>query len=82
MHFQKMIDPLPAIDHRDIDYARFNKNFYVEHEEITAMSADKVNELRDKLGIRVSVKTQSVWYVVSVDVLILTLNVVIILISS
>ena len=52
--YQKMIDPLPTIDHREIDYERFNKNFYIEHEEIAALTSDKVDELRKKLDIRVS----------------------------
>ena len=50
-----MIDPLPHIDHREIDYEKFRKNFYVEHEEILMLQDAKVAELRNTLGIRVGV---------------------------
>ena len=53
--FFKVIDPLPPIDHSDIDYDKFSKNFYEEHREITKLSEDQVTELRSKLGIRVSI---------------------------
>ena len=48
-----MIDPLPHIDHREIDYEKFRRNFYVEHEEISILEDAKVAELRNTLGIRV-----------------------------
>lgn len=50
----KIIDPLPPIDHTDIDYDPFVRNFYVEHEEIKALTAGQVDDLRRTLGIRVS----------------------------
>jgi ATP-dependent RNA helicase DDX42 len=50
----KIIDPLPPIDHSTIDYEPFEKNFYNEHEEISALSAEQSEELRRKLGIKVS----------------------------
>ncbi|KAK3108954.1 hypothetical protein FSP39_019665 [Pinctada imbricata] len=50
----KIIDPLPPIDHDDVDYCKFEKNFYVEHEEIITLEPKKVDDLRQKLGIRVS----------------------------
>ena len=49
----KIIDPLPPIDHSDIDYEPFERNFYQEHEEIKALTNDQVDELRRTLGIRV-----------------------------
>ena len=52
----KYIDPLPPIDHSTITYEEFTKNFYQEHQDIAALSHPQVNELRDKLGIRVSTK--------------------------
>ena len=49
----KHIDPLPPIDHSEIAYAPFEKNFYAEHEEIRNLSNNQVNELRQKLGVNV-----------------------------
>lgn len=53
---RKVIDPLPQIDHHDIEYQDFSKNFYEEHEEIKMLSEQQVEELRKKLGIKVCVK--------------------------
>ncbi len=50
----KMIDPLPPIYHSEISYEPFEKNFYVEHEDITQLEPNQVIELRKKLGIQVS----------------------------
>jgi ATP-dependent RNA helicase DDX42 len=54
MTYFQIIDPLPPVDHSDIDYDHFVRNFYEEHEEISALPADRVDELRRTLGIRVS----------------------------
>ncbi|RUS76863.1 hypothetical protein EGW08_015373 [Elysia chlorotica] len=51
---KKIIDPLPAVDHSEIDYKKFERNFYSPHEEIDALSEQQVDELRRKLGIKVS----------------------------
>jgi ATP-dependent RNA helicase DDX42 len=51
---KKIIDPLPPIDHTQIKYAEFTKNFYEEHPEIAAVTPDHMIELRRKLGIHVS----------------------------
>ncbi|KAJ8314337.1 hypothetical protein KUTeg_008898 [Tegillarca granosa] len=51
---QKIIDPLPPIDHSEIDYLPFVKNFYEEHEDIASLDTKMVEDLRKKLGIRVS----------------------------
>lgn len=51
---KKHIDPLPSIDHSTITYEPFEKNFYEEHEEIKNLVADQVEDLRAKLGIKVS----------------------------
>jgi len=48
-----VIDPLPVMDHSEIKYAEFNKNFYEEHEDISNMTPDQMVELRKKLGINV-----------------------------
>ncbi|UJR37349.1 hypothetical protein I4U23_030057 [Adineta vaga] len=47
----KVIDPLPPIDHSQIEYSRFEKNFYIEHEDIRNLSDNQVNELKHKLGL-------------------------------
>ena len=38
----KYIDPLPPIDHSKIVYKPFEKNFYVEHTDITGLSPIQV----------------------------------------
>jgi len=37
------------VDHSKIEYEPFNKDFYVEHEEIQALPADKVRQVRYKI---------------------------------
>jgi len=44
---------LPTIDHSEIEYTDFTKNFYEEHEDISNMTPDQMVELRRKLGISV-----------------------------
>lgn len=51
---KKLINPLPMVYHSEIDYPPFEKNFYQEHEDIRKLSNNECNELRKKLGIRVS----------------------------
>lgn len=51
---KRIIDPLPPIDHTEIEYAPFEKNFYEEHEEITSLTPQQIVELRHKLNLRVS----------------------------
>ncbi|XP_069810179.1 ATP-dependent RNA helicase DDX42 isoform X2 [Dendropsophus ebraccatus] len=51
---KRVIDPLPPIDHTEIEYAPFEKNFYIEHEEISAQTPQQIVELRHKLNLRVS----------------------------
>ncbi|XP_058461078.1 ATP-dependent RNA helicase DDX42 [Malaya genurostris] len=48
------IDPLPQIYHSEIEYEKFEKNFYIPHEDIIALSQSKTYELRKTIGIRVS----------------------------
>ena len=57
-----MIDPLPPVDHDDIDYEKFTKNFYEEHQEIGMLMEGQVNELRTKLGIRVRSRRLLYWF--------------------
>ncbi|TNN45745.1 ATP-dependent RNA helicase DDX42 [Liparis tanakae] len=51
---KKIILPLPPIDHSEIDYPPFVKNFYNEHEELSSLTATQELELRQKLNLRVS----------------------------
>ncbi|KAL7377879.1 hypothetical protein ABVT39_005646 [Epinephelus coioides] len=51
---KKIILPLPPIDHSEIDYPPFEKNFYNEHEELSNLTGTQVLELRHKLNLRVS----------------------------
>lgn len=51
---KREIDPLPPIDHDDITYKPFEKNFYTPHEEINNLSRSQLDELRSHLKIRVS----------------------------
>lgn len=51
---KRLIDPLPVIYHSEIEYKPFEKNFYIEHEEIKQLTNQQVSELRSKLGIKVS----------------------------
>lgn len=50
----KFIDPLPPIDHSQIEYENFEKNFYEEHEDIKNLNDNEVNELRKTLDIKVT----------------------------
>lgn len=51
---KKEIDPLPAIDHSEIEYESFEKNFYNVHEEIASLSKQQIDDLKKTLGIKVS----------------------------
>jgi ATP-dependent RNA helicase DDX42 len=50
----KVIDPLPPVDHNEIEYIKFEKNFYDEHSDVTKMSHKQVVDLRKTLGIKVT----------------------------
>nr|XP_033774047.1 ATP-dependent RNA helicase DDX42 isoform X2 [Geotrypetes seraphini] len=51
---KKIIDPLPPIDHSEIEYPPFEKNFYQEHEEINSLTPQQIIDLQQKLNLRVS----------------------------
>ncbi|XP_072105381.1 ATP-dependent RNA helicase DDX42 isoform X2 [Mobula birostris] len=51
---KKVIDPLPPIDHSELEYQPFEKNFYIEHEDLAKLSLIPLAELRQKLNLRVS----------------------------
>ncbi|GAU96447.1 hypothetical protein RvY_07892 [Ramazzottius varieornatus] len=50
----KHMELLSSFDHSQVDYPPFEKNFYEEHEEIKKLDTNQVNDLRKKLGIRVT----------------------------
>lgn len=39
---KKSIDPLPPVDHSNVDYDDFNKDFYEERAEVAAMTPAEV----------------------------------------
>ena len=49
----KYIDPLPPVDHSQIVYQPFSKNFYIEHEDISQLGYLQVKDLRTKLNVKV-----------------------------
>ncbi|CAO2826646.1 unnamed protein product [Amaranthus hypochondriacus] len=51
---KKKIEPIPALDHSEIDYEPFSKDFYEEKPSISGMSEQEVTEYRTSLKIRVS----------------------------
>ncbi|KAK6941088.1 DEAD/DEAH box helicase domain [Dillenia turbinata] len=51
---KKKIEPIPALDHSEIDYEPFNKDFYEEKPSISGMSEQDVAEYRKSLAIQVS----------------------------
>ncbi|XP_068633390.1 ATP-dependent RNA helicase DDX42 [Battus philenor] len=51
---KKIIDPLPPIDHSEIEYEPFEKNFYVPHEEIENLTHQQVEDLKKNLGVKVT----------------------------
>jgi len=50
----KHIDPLPPINHSDIKYENFAKNFYEEHPDISSLSKIQVIDLQQKHNVKVS----------------------------
>jgi ATP-dependent RNA helicase DDX42 len=46
--------PIPPLDHTKITYIEINKDFYEEHEDITNMNRQAVDDLRKTLGIKAS----------------------------
>ncbi|TPX49814.1 hypothetical protein SeLEV6574_g01255 [Synchytrium endobioticum] len=51
---RKDIDPLPPVDHSKIEYPEIEKNFYEQHPEIAALSADKVKDIRKSFNLWIS----------------------------
>lgn len=51
---KKKIEPIPALDHSEIEYEAFDKDFYEEKPSISGMSEQEVVEYRKSLNIRIS----------------------------
>ncbi|KAL3688731.1 hypothetical protein R1sor_015040 [Riccia sorocarpa] len=51
---KRKIEPLPHLDHDDIDYEPFNKDFYEESDAISGMTEEEVTSYRNSLSINVS----------------------------
>ncbi|XP_075978370.1 ATP-dependent RNA helicase DDX42 [Anticarsia gemmatalis] len=51
---KKFIDPLPPIDHSEIEYEPFEKNFYTPHEDIESLTTQQVEELKKNLGVKIT----------------------------
>lgn len=51
---KKKIEPIAPLDHTEIDYEPFNKDFYEESPSISGMSEQDVTDYRKSLAIRVS----------------------------
>ncbi|KAK4778526.1 hypothetical protein SAY86_006054 [Trapa natans] len=51
---KRKIEPIPALDHNEIDYVPFNKDFYEEKASISGVSEQDVAGYRKSMAIRVS----------------------------
>jgi ATP-dependent RNA helicase DDX42 len=51
---KKKIEPLPAVDHSQIQYPAFRKNFYSQHANVTALTEAEVAVYRTELEVAVS----------------------------
>ncbi|KAL4702621.1 hypothetical protein ACJJTC_013042 [Scirpophaga incertulas] len=51
---KKFIDPLPPIDHSEIQYEPFEKNFYTPHEDIEILTHQQVEDLKKNLGVKIT----------------------------
>ncbi|XP_028172660.1 ATP-dependent RNA helicase DDX42 [Ostrinia furnacalis] len=51
---KRFIDPLPPIDHSEIVYEPFEKNFYTPHEDIEKLTPEQVEELKKNLGVKIT----------------------------
>jgi ATP-dependent RNA helicase DDX42 len=52
--WKKVIDPLTALDHASVDYAPFQRNFYAEHSDISALNHLQAEQLRQTLNVKTS----------------------------
>ena len=49
----KVVVPLPQVDHEEITYAKFERNFYEEHPDITKLTAQEVHDIRATFDLKV-----------------------------
>jgi len=54
---KKSVVPLEKLDQSKIHYEKFEKNFYFEHEDITALSQEKVSQILKDFDIKIKGKT-------------------------
>ena len=50
----KLIEPLPRINHEEVDYNPFEKNFYQIHSDVSKLSRKEAYALKECYGLRVS----------------------------
>lgn len=50
----KEIEPLPSVNHDEIEYNKFNKFFYKEHKDIANLTEEQVNQIRKELDMFVT----------------------------
>jgi ATP-dependent RNA helicase DDX42 len=50
----KEIEPLPPVNHDEIEYAKFEKYFYKEHPDIAKLSEEEVKQIRKDLDMWVT----------------------------
>lgn len=50
----KLVEPLPRVNHEEIEYDSFEKNFYQVHDDVSKLSNKEVFALRECYGLRVS----------------------------
>ncbi|CAO3596722.1 unnamed protein product [Absidia cylindrospora] len=53
-YVKKEIEPLARVDHSSINYPEIEKNFYQEHADISAMTVEQTQAIRQDLGLHVS----------------------------
>ncbi|KAI9286830.1 P-loop containing nucleoside triphosphate hydrolase protein [Umbelopsis sp. AD052] len=51
---KREIEPLARVNHTEIEYPELEKYFYVEHEEIAALSEEQVQAIRKDLSLHVT----------------------------
>lgn len=50
---KREIQPLPVVDHSSIEYASFEKYFYIENDDIRNLNIEQIKNLREQLDINV-----------------------------
>jgi hypothetical protein len=50
---EKQVDSISGLDHTAITYEPFMRNFYIEHPQISELTADQITKIRKDKQIRV-----------------------------